>query len=268
MRRKEMQSLIDEKNGRVLALEAKVETLEKQVETYRGRENSIIDSLASAKLAAESLLSESEARAKETQSSAQAQAEAILRDANSQSDEILRNAREEAHRILADARNRYTAAVADAERDTQELLAEKKRLTDELFAQAEAARNAAKTFEAMLVRVGGEAAENGNGGDDEGEPIFPFAALTSAESLFAEDDPKSVMQSIYRLQNREVPEAEIVPEAADGAQETVPDFAPRPEDAAEASAPKVSELVSGDEKPQEEELSLDALLDEIIHSGE
>lgn len=313
MRKKEIQNLLDERSERVMLLETRITTLEGQIEAYRAREQSVVDSLASAQTASAQKIAAAEQQAQQTVAAAEQRAAELLAQARTTADTLTAQAREQAEKATSDAQNTAQKMTRQAEQQTQKLTAEAKADAEKLMAKTNAERDALleearqmaeqqrsqlKVFNetisrnaALLLKATQQfrAFCNEQLLDEDAEFKVSAAKINPADLPDAEGNPAVVMQNIYKIQNRELPEdADEMPAAAEPEEEPaqpqqeeeqIPDFAPRPEDAyadddaenppqdeQEEAAPTVSELIQ--DEPDEVELSLDALLDEIIKAGE
>lgn len=276
MNKKQMQQIIEERVERIGLLEQRLETLSQLLDGYKAREQAIVDSLSQASETAALRLAQADASAKQ-----------IVADAQAQADALLGAAREESTRILTKTEiavrhyeERLTGYHADLERSAAEL-------------QATAARYAA--FVKEKTRDGEPRPQV--------DPVFESAPAIDLPD--PQDDPQLVMQNIYKLQNRDIP-APPEPDEPDLFEEIVADLGPRPAPMDEPApaprpvpkpeaapepppapapewqpeperewvpeedlqgAPSVSALMP-DAPPEEEEISLDSLLDEIIAAGD
>ncbi len=292
MRRKEMKQLLEERAERIGLLEQRMETLEQLLDGYKAREQAIVDSLSQASETAKSRIADAERRAQQLTADARAQADTLASSARAQADALLGSAQSQADRLLFDARAEKAHMLANTERTVR---AYEEKLTaynadlDRSAAevQATAARCAAFIKERRIDT--GELFNEIGGGAN-------MVELSGADELpDPEGDPKTLMQNIYKLQNRDIPDgagappelieeiiADLGPRPADIEEpepepgtapepEPEPEWQPepepewRPEDEPE-SVPSVSELLP--DADAEEEVSLDALLEEIIASGD
>lgn len=257
MRKKELLQLLEEQKARIVQLEQCVQTQDGLIEQYQKRERSIVAALENAHEAAEKRIADAERQAAEIEKRAQSERERMLEDAETQLQEY------------RDMIARYNDAL--------------------MLAAREAAENAERFASfARKSRI------------DRGD-IVPETreTVTDPDTLpDAGTNPAQLMRNIYRLQNRALPEemqpAEVSaekPEHSDAAEALQNEAAPqgsaeKPERIDSESAlnslldtlmteePPVQTVASvlGENHVKEEEngqeLSLDALLDEIIKSGE
>ncbi len=287
MRKKEMANLLEERAERILVMTQRMENQNQIIDNYRAREQAIVDSLASSQAEARARIEAAQAKADALTQSAQEQAKHAIAAAEAQAQSTLAEARAQAEELLASARAQSGLLVEQARASTVE-------------SEQKAARyNALVTQTAAQMREGMEqfASFISGGTVDLSKSAAPQVA--QEELPDAQGDPARLMQNIYTLQNRDIPgsvqqqtfpvpkpEAE---EAQNGKQpemrqdEEVADLAPRPEaewwpeneaepaeewrpePEPELEIPTVSELMPDE---PDDELSLDALLDEIIKAGE
>lgn len=278
MNKKEMKQIIDERVERIGLLEQRLETLSQLLDGYKAREQAIVDSLSQASETAAARLKQADASAQK-----------IVEDAQAQADALLSAAREESTRILT--------KTEIAVRHYEERLA---------GYQADLARSAAEV-EATAARYAAFVKEKMRDGEPRPQVDPVFESAPPVDLPDTQDDPQLVMQNIYKLQNRDIPAPpEPVLDEPDLFEEIVADLGPRPAPMDEPApaprpvpkpeaapepppaptlewqpeperewvpeedlqgAPSVSALMP-DAPTEEEEVSLDALLDEIIAAGD
>ena len=314
MRRKEMQSLLEERSERITLLEQRMETMNQLIDGYRAREQSVIESLsqaaetakrhvAAAEASAQETLSDAENRASMTIQSAEERASAAVTAAETQAARLIADAEENANALVCAAQEEYDRAKRQAEINTAEARRRADALNRAIDRRAKELSELASEFLGMVsgAYLDAAAAERTAAADAEADDA-PF----EGELLDAEGDPAKVMQNIYRLQRRDLPGAagmaEEAPAAQEGAgipepdaqpeEETVEDLAARPEEeemppefddggepvrewqpevepeAEIPDVPRVSDITAGAPEADDDDLSLDALLDEIIRAGE
>ncbi len=273
-----MRRIIDDQAERIDELEKKLKSREKELEEYRKRERSVVDALANAHAQGDYYIFQ-----------AQKQAGMILKQAKSQAKDIVRETKESQNDILRTART---------EAEKGEFLS--KQFNQTLRRAAEQARIAADQYAEMIKQCGLD--EDTFEQEKEDNPVR--MPLQKRPAGMAEpNSPAQLMQNIYRLQNRELPDVEEgnTNDPAETEQEvlwnqgedsnkrkhgfTEPDlsehYRPVPEDGADRDIPDaripvseeetdvpptVSEVLGG--QATEEEISLDAMLDEIIRSAD
>lgn len=279
MRKKDLLRLYEEQRAKIAQLEECVKTQDGLIDGYRAREAAVVSVLASAQETAKQRVEAAERRAGELEREAQRKAEEIERQARAESERILAGAKEDVAEYQA-AIDRYNAALETAAEEAAE--------NARRFASFARGR---KLREAQIAQ---DAA------------AFP-CAQPQAEAIELPDaagDPAQLMRNIYRIENRvlpdsvvggmqpqpdEMPEPDFLREPAPADQpEAAPAPAPEPEEAAPRSLAEVhAESVVDklmEERPvvqtvaavledntiaaDEEDISLDALLEEIIRSGE
>ncbi|MEG1524870.1 MAG: hypothetical protein RRZ24_08645 [Clostridia bacterium] len=312
MRKKEMQNLLAERSERAMVLETRIDSLEKQIEAYRAREQSVMDSLAGAQVSCNQRIAEADARARQIVEEAQrktaaaiaqaeANADATLQEAEEQANKLRKQAQTQADELLRNANNARTQILARSEAAVAEYQERIGRYNVALVKSAADARSAAEQFATFCGTCTVNAAESEIFGDEGATRAGGYVAADKLPN--PDDSPAQLMQNIYKLQNRDLAETAAVLGQAASAPESQPetdqmmDFAPRPEDAyadettdrygepyvpeaewqpeadlpqteseGESATPTVSELMP--DFSDEDELSLDALLDEIIKAGE
>ena len=273
MRKKDLNRLLEERQQRVELLTKRVESTERLLETYQKREQSVVDAMAAARTSADQLIGEAAKRAEEMVRSAHQQAEELLAKARAQSEELLSRARAESESL----KKRTEISMAEY----QETIHTYNRLIED--SAAEAIRSTNRYAELLKSR--------------KLIPTEDYLLRPEPEAprlQDATDNPARLMQNIYELQNRDIPEiheipglfgreAHPIPEGADASapgdaeevarpvsipflaeEGTTPSPAQAP--AEEAPLPRVQQFVA--ENTGENGLSLDDLLDEIIEAGD
>ncbi len=327
MRKKEIANLLQERTERIMVLEQRMEAMNQTIDGYRAKEQSILDTLSDSQSEARNRIEMAQQRADALTKSAQEQAEALVANAQSQADALLAQAQAQGDGILAQAQAQAESMIASAQQESQRMLGQ---------AQADAAE-----YQQVTQRYNALVAQTAAQMHEQAQQFLSFAnramvmpvdavvqsAAQNAASLEdANGDPAKVMQNIYTLQNRDLPESVQPQQALEDAapeqapeetleqqaqdpmeqaeaqpqqpleadmqqhpeqEEEIPDLAPRPErewrpeDEVETESewqpemelsaediPTVSELMPDGTEELDGELSLDALLDEIIKAGE
>ena len=279
MRKKDLLRLYEEQRAKIAQLEECVKTQDGLIDGYRAREAAVVSVLASAQETAKQRVEAAERRAGELEREAQRKAEEIERQARAESERILAGAKEDVAEYQA-AIDRYNAALETAAEEAAE--------NARRFASFARGR---KLSEAQIAQ---DAA------------AFP-CAQPQAEAIELPDaagDPAQLMRNIYRIENRVLPDSVVGGMQPQPDEMPEPDFLrePAPADqpaAAPAPAPESEEAATRslaevhaesvvdklmEERPvvqtvaavledntiaaDEEDISLDALLEEIIRSGE
>jgi cell division septum initiation protein DivIVA len=220
MRRKEMKQLLEERIERISLLETRIDTMEQLVDGYRAREQSIIDTLHGAK--------ESAAKTNE--------------DAKTRADAMLSEAKRHADSALADAQLQATAMIEEANRRADELISSARAESDRMLQSAEATKNEYEqmvvTFNTLLEQNAIEAAQSASRyaefikgriisptkNPDEEDDLFSSVAAEQEKTLpDPGNDPARLMQNIYQLQNRPIPEG-VQPETTETTAAAAPDM--------------------------------------------
>ncbi len=203
MRRKEMKQLLEERIERISLLETRIDTMEQLVDGYRAREQSIIDTLHAAKETATKTVEDGKTRA-----------EAMLSEAKRHADSA-----------LADAQLQATAMVEEANRRADELLSSAKSESERMLESAEATKHEYEqmvvTFNTMLEQNAVEAAQSASRYAEfiKGRIITTPQSAAGQEAVYQAGsgvqektlpdpggNPARLMQNIYQLQNRPLPE--------------------------------------------------------------
>ena len=220
MKKRDMKLLLEERFERIALLETRIDTMDQLVEGYRAREQAIFDTLSAAKENAAKLLEQSKAEGAQIR----AEAEAVLADA----EQVRANARQEAETLLADAIHTANTLKAEAEKKGIEMTATIKADSERMLRDAEIIKREYEemvdSFNAMLEQNASEleitAARFGefvkNRKIDRTEARLDGNAfyksvgeLNDANLPDASGDPSLLMQNIYRIQNRPLPEDRI-----------------------------------------------------------
>lgn len=293
-----------EARERIAAAQTRADALTKSVEEQAARimaeaETHAQSAISSAQARSDELLLKAQAQAEQTVSNAEAKARQTLAEAAARAERTLAEARAQSEQLRMQARQ---------ERDACETLAARYRaVIGKTAAQAMQSAHAFAAFVeecgAQLADCAKEEPQPENvpfaEGFSENAPLQKLQGEPEQAPVLqdAAGDPAKLMHNIYTLQNRDLPES-VRSEAdkCDGNdafaapdepfEEELPDLAPRPEaewqpedeeGAAiewqpelepELEIPTVSELMPDEPAGSDDELSLDALLDEIIRAGD
>lgn len=236
MRKKELLSQIDELNAKVERLEECIKTQDRLIEGYQKRERAVIGALDTVESSVSRRLRDAEEQAEKVRSEAETESKRFLKEVEMRSAEL--NERITSYNALLER------SAADAARNAE-------------FFSVFAKDHILPAVETKLA-AGGVT------------PLLePETAKTEAAS-----DPKRLMQAIYTIENRDLPESKPEPpqkhpEPLQKQPEPGPERSvvnDEPDD--EPLAPKVSELVGKKGNETGEDTSLEALLNEIIQTGD
>jgi hypothetical protein len=242
MNRKEMKMLLEERFERIALLETRIDTMEQLVDGFREREQSIIDTLHSAKKTAARMVDDARAEAAEIRDQAQKEKESLLTEAKAAADAVAVEAQWQATELRAAAKAESDRTQRDAEitkREYEELVAS----FNAMLAQnaSELQQTAARFAEFVKERRIEPSDLRVNGG-----AFYKSVGEMNDSSLpDPGDDPATLMQNIYRLQNRPLPGAE---DAAPEEEKRAPEQAADAE--AEADHAPYSETAWANEKQQ------------------
>ncbi|GEM_PF-2675622 len=240
MRRKEMKQLLEERIERIALLETRIDTMEQLVDGYRSREQSIIDTLRDAQEKASRAVSE-----------ATAQAEAVVSEAEGRASSIVSEARRQAETVLADAEARAAAMRDETNRHADKVLNSARDESANMLRQAEDSlreyREMFETFNAVIERNAAEVQETAEryaqflrerkvDAPETAEAPFaePFSPAAARDLPDPDGDPARLMQNIYRLQNRDIPQSDY---DAQQEQAASPSAAEETRDETEAEGP-------------------------------
>ena len=252
MKRREMKLLLEERFERIALLETRIDTMDQLVEGYRAREQSVLDALQAAKVNAAKALEQAQAEG------AQIRAEAQKTLAEAEQARI--NARAEAEALLSDAISAANTLKAEAERraadDTASVRAESERMLRDAEIIKREYEEMVDSFNAMLEQNASELEITAarfaefvkNRKIDRAEARLDGNAfyksvgeMSDAALPDASEDPALLMQNIYRIQNRPLPEDR---QDAKGAQDE--------QQAKDETEPTAVEPASSEEPPQTE----------------
>jgi len=257
MKRREMKLLLEERFERIALLETRIDTMDQLVEGYRAREQSVLDALQAAKVTAAKALEQAQAEG------AQIRAEAQKTLAEAEQARI--NARAEAEALLSDAISAANTLKAEAERRAFEETAGVRADSERMLRDAEIIKREYEemvdSFNAMLAQNASELETTAarfaefvkNRKIDRAEARLDGNAfyksvgeMNDAALPDASEDPALLMQNIYRIQNRPLPEdrldagvqdeQQVKEEAASTA--TEPALAVEPQQTEAAGAPE------------------------------
>ncbi|HWQ05927.1 MAG TPA: DivIVA domain-containing protein [Feifaniaceae bacterium] len=219
MKRREMKQLLEERIERITLLENRIDTMEQLIEGYRTREQSIIDTLRAAQETASRIASKAETSASGVLDEANRRAQEVAEQAARAAEEQLSNAKAESERMTREADL--------IKREYEELMTSFNAMLEQNASELQqTAARFASFVRSHRVEV------------PEGETFYKnVVALASEELPDPSGDPSRLMQNIYRIQNRPLPQKGETPEEA----------------AREGEAPQQSEVSRQSEAPQQSE---------------
>jgi len=230
MRKKELLAQIGELNTKIERLEECIKTQDRLIDGYQKRERAVIGALDTVESSVSRRIRDAEEQAERIRTDAEAESKRFLKEVEMRAAE------------LSDRITSYNAllerSAADAARNAE-------------FFSVFAKSHALPPLDAQLASGG----------------ITPLLAPEEKETE-AVADPKKLMQTIYSIEKRDLPEKEPAPKPKPQP-EPKPGKVPAtddPED--EPPAPKVSDLLGKDAEGSTQETSLESLLNEIIQTGD
>lgn len=245
---KELEEQLAQSKQEVAILAKKVESMTAELTEFKAKESAISGALTSAQKAAEKVLAEAEAEKR----ALLADAEKVKADADAESETIIAAANSDADAIIEEAKEKARSITLQAEAFMQEYRANAAKLNESLQAAAMAAALQADRFREFAAGARLEA---------EMEAASEYTGVTELldeKELDLPDDyetPATLMQSIYAIENREIPSP---------AEEKEPVEEPEEED--DGILLTVNEIMKEDVDPlSEEEAGIDAELDAIIN---
>ncbi len=218
MKRNEMKLLLEERFERIALLETRIDTMDQLIEGYRGREQAILDTLQAAKDNAAQIAEQAQQEAEETLAAAKRDAKALYDETVMTTEELKTEAEHLVKEMLSGAKAESERLLRDAEivkREYEEMFDSFNAMLEQ---NASELQTSAARFGEFLKHRKIEPPETG--GPD--NAFYKSVGALSEESLpDPGDDPARLMQNIYRMQNRPVPEdraevPESTAERADG----------------------------------------------------
>ena len=228
MKRRDMKLLLEERFERIALLETRIDTMDQLVEGYRAREQAIFDTLQTAKENAAKIIEQAQAERAQLREEAEAESARVRAEAEAklqEAEEFRLRARAEAEAVLADAINTANTLKKEAERQGVELSATVKADSERMLRDAEIIKREYEemvdSFNAMLEQNASELEITAarfaefvkNRKIDRSEVRLDGNAfyksvgeLSDANLPDASGDPARLMQNIYRIQNRPLPE--------------------------------------------------------------
>ena len=253
MKRRDMKLLLEERFERIALLETRIDTMDQLVEGYRAREQAIFDTLHAAKESATRIIEQANVESAQIREQAEAeiaQMRTQAETAQAEADGIRVQAREQAEALLSDAIATANTLKKEAERQGVEISATVKADSDRMLRDAEIIKREYEemvdSFNAMLEQNASELEITAarfaefvkNRKIDRSEVRLDGNAfyksvgeLSDAHLPDASGDPALLMQNIYRIQNRPLPEDRPEQTASQPEQPEAPEqaFTPSPE---------------------------------------
>jgi len=235
MNRKEMKMLLEERFERIALLETRIDTMEQLVDGFREREQSVIDTLHSAKANAARMVADARAEAGEIREQAQKEKDSLLTQAKAAADAISVEAQWQANELRATAKAESERLLRDAEIAKSEY--------EELVASYNAAleQNASERQQAsarFAEYVKERRIEPSDMQPDGGAFYKSVGKMSESAQPAPGDDPATLMQNIYRIQKRPLPDGEDAApeqETSGPAQTAAEEEEPAPEPFSEAA---------------------------------
>lgn len=249
MKRREMKQLLEERMERITLLEGRIDTMEQLIEGYRAREQSIIDTLRTAQETAARVTANAEANAKGLLDEANQHALQIAEQTARAAEERLAAAKAESERVLREA--------DIIKREYEEMMTSFNAMLEQ---NASELQQSAARFATFVRSRRVEAPE--------GETFYKdVGALAAGELPDPSGDPSRLMQNIYRIQNRPLPQKGEGAEEAEIRAEALHLAPPEP---IEAPAPFSSKAWESEEhtSPVEPQAEFGEIFDEAFHPEE
>ncbi|MEZ4508224.1 MAG: hypothetical protein R2912_03555, partial [Eubacteriales bacterium] len=217
MKRREMKLLLEERFERIALLETRIDTLDQLVDGYRAREQSIFNTLQATKANAANAMEEAKAEGAKIIAEAEAvraEAEKIRNDARMEAEALLSQAITTANTLKEEAErrgNELTANIrADSERMLKDALIIKREYEEMVETFNGILEQNASELEVTATRFA-EFVKNRRIDRSEarldGDAFYKSVGeMNDATLPDASENPAILMQNIYRIQNRPLPE--------------------------------------------------------------
>lgn len=217
MKRREMKLLLEERFERIALLETRIDTLDQLVDGYRTREQSIFNTLQAAKDNAAAALEQAKSEGVKKLAEAEtlrAEADRIRSDAQQEAEALLSQAIVTAKTLKQEAERKGNEMTADIRADSERMLKDAQIIKREYEEMVE-------SFNAMLEQNASELEVTAarfaefvkNRKIDRAEARLDGDAfyksvgeMNNASLPDASENPSILMQNIYRIQNRPLPE--------------------------------------------------------------
>ena len=225
MKRREMKLLLEERFERIALLETRIDTMDQLVEGYRAREQSVLNALQTAKENAAKALEQAQTEGEQIRQEAQktlAEAEQTRLNARAEAEALLSDAISTANTLKAEAEHRATEETATIKSDSERMLRDAEIIKREYEEMVD-------SFNAMLEQNASELEITATRFAEfvknrkidraearlDGNAFYKSVGELSDSALpDASEDPALLMQNIYRIQNRPLPEDRLEPAAA------------------------------------------------------
>lgn len=220
MKRREMKLLLEERFERIALLETRIDNMDQLVGGYRAREQAVLNTLQTAKENAAKIVEQAKAEGARVR----AEAERTLNEA----EQVRQNARSEAEALLSEAISTATTLKTEAERKGVEMTANVRADSERMLRDADIIKREYEemvdTFNAMLEQNASEleitAARFAEFVKDrkidrtearlDGNAFYKSVGELNDTALpDASGNPSLLMQNIYRIQNRPLPEDRV-----------------------------------------------------------
>ena len=203
MKRREMKLLLEERFERIALLETRIDTMDQLVEGYRAREQAILDTLQSAKENAAHTIEQATAEAAKTRETAASEAKAMIDEAASASEALRAEAERRAKEIMITAKAESDRMLRDAEIIKREY----EEMVDLFNAMLEHNASELQTSAARFAEFMKSSKIDSPEPKTDGEAFYKsVGALRDVSLPDPSGDPARLMQNIYRIQNRPMPE--------------------------------------------------------------
>lgn len=249
MKRREMKQLLEERIERITLLEGRIDTMEQLIEGYRKREQAIIDTLRTAQETAARVTASAETNANGVLDEAHRLAVQVAEQAARAAEERLASAKAESERVLREA--------DIIKREYEEMMTSFNAMLEQ---NASELQQSAARFATFVRSRRVEAPE--------GETFYKDVGALAAEELpDPSGDPSRLMQNIYRIQNRPLPQKGEGAEEAEIRAEALHLAPPEPMEEPEPFSSKAWESEEHT-SPSEPQAEFGEIFDEAFHPEE
>ncbi|MEL7608159.1 MAG: hypothetical protein AAGU74_01480 [Bacillota bacterium] len=249
---KELEERIAKYEKENAALKESYALIEAKLKEYREKEQAIASALTEAQSTAARVLQEADGKVNAILAEAEERQAAL----DAETDAIREQAAEQAAKIVEDAHHEANRRIQEADDQTKTMRSVAQGFAEQLSKAALEARGWSDRFSQYLKDTSGDLRESFSLPQEQGKGLD---ALIQDPVELPEDyrTPAELIQNIYKLQGRDIPETAKQPEAD-----------AQPEEAEEERVWTVDEVVKagGEADPQRDAFSveLDAIIDDVL----
>lgn len=262
LRKKVLLQMISDREARIALLEKRLDSMEQIVDGYRVREQSIIEAIAQAQETVNRRIAETEEEISARKKIAEETAASVTREAEQEANSLYAEAETAAKELLKNAETESERRL----RQTEATVAEFDAMLESYNAELERAAREAEDYAARYASyIKTRRVERSETLQSEAQGLHTLPTQPEIPLPDPSDDPAQLMQNIYKIQNRSIPEDALEAHAAQAeeqkqaAEAPEPEFEPEPQPEAEPQPelepgpePEDGETVEPEEEPGEE----------------